>query len=41
MPERASVEGRERLRLFCALLLPDDAVEELVAWQGRELAGIR
>lgn len=40
MPERASVEGRERLRLFCALLLPDDAVEELVAWQGRELAGI-
>jgi 2'-5' RNA ligase len=37
----ASVEGRERLRLFCALLLPDDAVAELVAWQGRELAGAR
>jgi RNA 2',3'-cyclic 3'-phosphodiesterase len=33
----ASVEGRERLRLFCALPLPDDAVRMLVAWQGREL----
>jgi len=29
----ASVEGRERLRLFCALRLPDDAVEELSRWQ--------
>jgi 2'-5' RNA ligase len=29
----ASVEGRERLRLFCALRLPDDAVDELSRWQ--------
>ena len=29
----ASVEGRERLRLFCALRLPGDIVRELVAWQ--------
>jgi RNA 2',3'-cyclic 3'-phosphodiesterase len=29
----ASVEGRERLRLFCALRLPDDVVERLVEWQ--------
>jgi 2'-5' RNA ligase len=33
------VEGRERLRLFVALLLPDEAVARLVDWQGRELAG--
>jgi RNA 2',3'-cyclic 3'-phosphodiesterase len=37
----ASVEGRERLRLFCGLPLPDDAVGQLVAWQARELAGVR
>ena len=29
----ASVEARERLRLFCALQLPDDLVELLLAWQ--------
>jgi RNA 2',3'-cyclic 3'-phosphodiesterase len=29
----ASVGGRERLRLFCALRLPDDVVETLLAWQ--------
>jgi 2'-5' RNA ligase len=29
----ASVGGRERLRLFCALRLPADAVEELSRWQ--------
>src|SRR3954454_2537496 len=29
----ASVGGRERLRLFCALRLPADAVEELSSWQ--------
>jgi 2'-5' RNA ligase len=32
------VKGDEHLRLFCALLLPSAAVEELVAWQSRELA---
>ncbi|HEX5468828.1 MAG TPA: RNA 2',3'-cyclic phosphodiesterase [Gaiellaceae bacterium] len=29
--------GDERLRLFCALLLPCDAVEALVRWQEAEL----
>jgi 2'-5' RNA ligase len=33
------VRGRERLRLFVALLLPDDAVARLVEWQERELGG--
>jgi RNA 2',3'-cyclic 3'-phosphodiesterase len=28
-----TVEGRERLRLFCALRLPDGVVRDLVAWQ--------
>ena len=41
MSERATVAGRERLRLFCGLPLPDDAVRELVAWQARELADTR
>jgi 2'-5' RNA ligase len=31
------VEGDERLRLFCALLLPPAAVDDLVAWQTAEL----
>jgi 2'-5' RNA ligase len=34
-----SVRGRERLRLFVALLLPDEAVSRLVEWQQRELGG--
>jgi 2'-5' RNA ligase len=33
----ASVEGRERLRLFCALRLPDAALDVLCDWQTREL----
>jgi RNA 2',3'-cyclic 3'-phosphodiesterase len=33
----ASVEGRERLRLFCALRLPDAALDTLSEWQQREL----
>jgi 2'-5' RNA ligase len=33
------VEGRERLRLFVALLLPDEAVARLAEWESRELAG--
>lgn len=36
---RATVEGRERLRLFCALPLPRDTVAKLVAWQAETLAG--
>jgi 2'-5' RNA ligase len=37
----ASVEGRERLRLFCALRLPDTALDTLCEWQRRELSGGR
>jgi 2'-5' RNA ligase len=33
----ASLEGRERLRLFCALRLPEDAVDTLSGWQTAEL----
>lgn len=32
------MEGDERLRLFCALLLPPAAVDGLLAWQDAELA---
>jgi RNA 2',3'-cyclic 3'-phosphodiesterase len=35
MSSAASVEGRDRLRLFCALQLPTETVEELAAWQRR------
>jgi len=31
------VEGRERLRLFCALRLPDAVLDALCEWQAREL----
>ena len=44
MPEPPSVAGRERLRLFVALVLPQAARERLVDWQHRALAdaeGIR
>ena len=33
MSGAASVEGGERVRLFCALRLPGDTVEELSRWQ--------
>jgi 2'-5' RNA ligase len=33
----ASVEGRERLRLFCALRLPDTVLDTLCTWEAREL----
>jgi 2'-5' RNA ligase len=33
------VGGDERIRLFCALRLPDDVVERLVSWQAEHLAG--
>jgi 2'-5' RNA ligase len=33
----ASVEGRERLRLFCALRLPEAALDVLSEWAAREL----
>ena len=37
----ASVEGDERVRLFCALRLPPETVERLVAWQHEAFAGVR
>lgn len=33
MSAAASVEGRERLRLFCALTLPGDVLDALIRWQ--------
>jgi 2'-5' RNA ligase len=33
------VAGDARFRLFCALRLPDDVLDRLVAWQGRHLPG--
>ena len=36
----ASPEGEERVRLFVALELPDDAREALVRWQARALRGV-
>jgi 2'-5' RNA ligase len=35
----ATVDPDARLRLFCALRLPDDVVGELASWQLRELRG--
>jgi len=35
------VKGDERLRLFCALLLPSASVDDVVAWQEAELASAR
>ena len=35
-----SVVGDERVRLFCALPLPADAVETLVCWQEEQLSGV-
>jgi RNA 2',3'-cyclic 3'-phosphodiesterase len=37
----ASVEGRERARLFCALRLPDEALEVLSEWQHSHVRGGR
>jgi 2'-5' RNA ligase len=39
MTRPASVEGRERPRLFVALPLPDDPRRRLAQWQRRELGG--
>ncbi len=33
----ASVQGRERARLFCALRLPDPALDVLSEWQGAHI----
>jgi 2'-5' RNA ligase len=37
----ASVEDRERIRLFCALRLPPETVEALVEWQRRAFGDAR
>jgi 2'-5' RNA ligase len=39
MTGTGSVAGRERLRLFVALVLSRDVVDRLVAWQRKALAG--
>jgi 2'-5' RNA ligase len=39
MTSPATVGGGERLRLFCALTLPDPVLDRLGAWQARELRG--
>jgi 2'-5' RNA ligase len=36
----ASVEGDERVRLFCALRLPSETVERLVAWESDALGAV-
>ncbi len=40
MSSAASLESDERLRLFCALRLPDDELDAIVAWQTAKLAGL-
>jgi RNA 2',3'-cyclic 3'-phosphodiesterase len=37
----ASLEGRERARLFCALRLPDQALDSLSRWQEAHLSASR
>jgi 2'-5' RNA ligase len=37
----ASVEGRERIRLFCALRLPEDVLAALREWQAGHMRGGR
>ena len=37
MSSPASLEGHERLRLFCALRLPDDVLDALESWQAEQL----
>jgi RNA 2',3'-cyclic 3'-phosphodiesterase len=37
----ASFEGRERVRLFCGLRLPEEALDTLSGWQAEHLHGAR
>ena len=39
MTDAGSVGRRERLRLFCALQLPADVVEELLRWEAEAFGG--
>ena len=41
MTSAASVSGDERLRLFLALRLPDDVLDEIERWQRDQLGGVR
>ena len=41
MTETASVAGDERLRLFLALRLPDDVLDEIERWQREQLRNVR
>jgi RNA 2',3'-cyclic 3'-phosphodiesterase len=41
MTRTATVEGRDRLRLFCGLRLPAGVAERIVAWQLENLSGGR
>ena len=41
MTEAASVAGDERLRLFLALRLPGDVLDELERWQREQLRNVR
>jgi 2'-5' RNA ligase len=41
MSSAGSVEGRERLRLFCALRLPEHVLDTLEGWQAEHLSAGR
>ena len=41
MTSVASVSGDERLRLFLALRLPDDVLDEVERWQREQLRNVR
>ena len=41
MTPAASVSGDERLRLFLALRLPDDVLDQIERWQRAQLTGVR
>ena len=41
MNPAASVSGDERIRLFLALRLPDDVLDEVECWQHAQLVGVR
>jgi RNA 2',3'-cyclic 3'-phosphodiesterase len=41
MTSAASVSGDERLRLFLALRLPDDVLDDVERWQSEQLRGVR
>lgn len=41
MTRPASVEGRDRARLFCALRLPEPTLDGLCAWQDEHIRGGR